>query len=81
MKIRFCEHSPKGKSRLVKQLAAEFPGLDVKVKGCCKQCKICRKTAFCVLDVQHVLTAATWDELYQTICKNMAIYVFIYLNC
>lgn len=73
MKIRFCEHSPKGKSKLAKQLAQEFPGLDVKVKGCCKQCKICRETAFCVLDMQHVLTAATWDELYETIRKRVAI--------
>ncbi|MGD9663414.1 MAG: DUF1450 domain-containing protein [Porticoccaceae bacterium] len=73
MKIRFCEHSPRGKSRLVKRLAQEFPDLDVKVKGCCKQCKACRETAFCLVDNQSVLTAKDWDDLYKTICKNMSI--------
>jgi uncharacterized protein YuzB (UPF0349 family) len=73
MKIRFCEHSPKGKSRLVKQLAAEFPGLDVKVKGCCKQCKTCRSTPFCVVDQHQLLTAASWDQLLLTLREYIMI--------
>jgi uncharacterized protein YuzB (UPF0349 family) len=72
MKIRFCEHSPKGKSRLVKQLAAEFPGLDVKVKGCCKQCKTCRSTRFCVVD-QQLVSGNSWDELFLTLRKRLTI--------
>ena len=62
MKIRFCEHSPKGKNKLAKQLAAEFPGLDVKVKGCLKQCKTCRAMPMAVLDNQPV-TADSWEQL------------------
>lgn len=72
MKIRFCEHSPKGKSRLAKQLAAEFPGLDVKVKGCCKQCKACRSTPFCLVD-QQLLTGTSWDELLLTLRESIII--------
>ncbi|MDY0384493.1 DUF1450 domain-containing protein [Trichlorobacter sp.] len=72
MKIRFCEHSPKGKSRLVKQLAAEFPGLDVKVKGCCKQCKTCRSTPFCLVD-QQLVSGNSWDELFLTLRKRLTI--------
>ena len=72
MKIRFCEHSPKGKSRLVKQLAAEFPDLDVKVKGCCKQCKTCRSTPFCLVDRQ-LLIGDSWDELFLTLRKRLTI--------
>lgn len=72
MKIRFCEHSPKGKGALAKQLATEFPGLNVKVKGCCKQCKACRKTPFCVIDQQQVLTAPNWEALHRTLRAVLA---------
>lgn len=64
MKIRFCEQSPKGKSRLAKQLAAEFPGLDIKIKGCCKQCKTCREMPIATLDKQLV-TGDSWEQLWE----------------
>lgn len=70
MKIRFCKNSPKGKSRLAKQLADQFPQLDVKVKSCCKRCKACRTTCFCLVD-QQFFDADSWDNLYEIIEKML----------
>jgi len=73
MKIRFCKNSPKGKNRLAKRLVEEFPGADVKVKGCCKQCKICRTSPCCVVDHERLVTAVSWDELYLTLRELIVI--------
>ena len=42
MKIRFCEHN-KGKGKVYRRLAEEFPDLNIKVKDCIKQCSACRE--------------------------------------
>lgn len=65
MKIRFCEHN-RGKGRVYRRLTEEFPGLDVKIKGCVKQCGACRDTPMATVDKRKVV-ARDGDELYRKI--------------
>jgi uncharacterized protein YuzB (UPF0349 family) len=64
-KIRFCEHN-KGKGKVVRRLQEEFPGLNVKVKSCVKQCGSCRDIPVATVDKKKV-TGKDGDELYQNI--------------
>lgn len=62
MKLRVCKNSPKGRNRFARELAEAFPGLDIKVKGCVKQCRLCREQPFVMID-GTALAGATWEEL------------------
>ncbi len=65
MKIRFCEHN-KGKGKVFRRLTEEFPDLNIKIKGCVKQCGACRETPMATVDKQRV-TAKDGDQLYEKI--------------
>jgi len=65
MKIRFCEHN-KGKGKVYRRLKEEFPDLDIKIKGCVKQCGVCREMPLVTVDKKKV-TARDGDELYEKI--------------
>jgi len=67
MKIRFCEHN-KGKGKIFRQLQEEFPGVNIKIKKCVKQCGACRETPMAVVDKKK-LTARDGDELYRKIVE------------
>ena len=67
MKIRFCEHN-KGKGKIFRQLQEEFPGVNIKIKKCVKQCGACRETPMAVVDKKKV-TARDGDELYRKIVE------------
>ena len=67
MKIRFCEHN-KGKGKVIRRLEEEFPGLNVKVKSCVKQCGSCRDQPVAVVDKKKV-TGKDGDELYDRIIE------------
>ena len=71
MKIRFCENSPKGKGKLAKRLLEELPGIDVKVSGCRKQCRLCCEQCFCVVDRTKVLKGANWEEIYAQLIRYL----------
>ena len=62
MKIRFCEHN-KGKGKVLRRLEEEFPGLNLKVKKCIKQCGSCREQPVAVVDKVKV-TGKDGDDLY-----------------
>lgn len=67
MKIRFCEHN-NGKGKVVRRLEEEFPGLNVKVKSCVKQCGNCRDQPIAVVDKKKV-TGKDGDNLYAKIVE------------
>ncbi len=67
MKIRFCEHN-KGKGKVYRRLREEFPDLDVKIKGCVKQCGACREMPMATVGKKRV-TAPDGDRLYQKILE------------
>jgi uncharacterized protein YuzB (UPF0349 family) len=71
MKIRFCENSPKGKGKLAKRIAAEFPAVDVKVSGCQKQCRQCVTSCFCIIDKKQVINGADWEEIYTQLIVHL----------
>jgi uncharacterized protein YuzB (UPF0349 family) len=62
MKIRLCQHN-KGAEQLVQRLQTEFSGLNIKLKKCVKQCKICKRQPFAVVAKQVVLASDT-EQLY-----------------
>lgn len=65
MKIRFCEHN-KGKGKLYRRLTEEFPGLNIKIKDCVKQCSVCREAPLAVVDKKKI-TSKDGDQLYEKI--------------
>jgi uncharacterized protein YuzB (UPF0349 family) len=65
LKIRFCEHN-KGKGKVYRRLREEFPDLNIKIKGCIKQCGACREMPTVTVDKKKV-TGRDGDELYQKI--------------
>ncbi len=68
MKVRVCEHSPKGKNKFVKELQQQFPHYDVKVKkGCLKRCKLCKERPYAVLDDSTAISGETWEEVRRQI--------------
>lgn len=70
MKIRFCEHTP-GKGKVVRRLKEEYPDLNIKIKGCIKQCGACRDAPMATVDKRRV-TARDGDELYRKIVEAIA---------
>jgi uncharacterized protein YuzB (UPF0349 family) len=68
MKIRFCEHN-KGKGKVYRRLKDEFPELNIKIKGCIKQCSTCREMPCATVDGKKV-SARDGEELYLKICKQ-----------
>ncbi len=68
MKIRLCEHN-KGAEVFVQRLKEQFSDLDIKLKKCAKQCKICKKTPFAVIDKKPVITD-DFNELYDYVLKQ-----------
>ncbi|MDD2853198.1 MAG: DUF1450 domain-containing protein [Desulfuromonadaceae bacterium] len=62
VKVRFCEHN-KGKGKVVRRLEEVFPDLNIKIKGCVKQCGVCREVPVAVVDKIKV-TGRDGDELY-----------------
>jgi len=70
VKIRFCEHN-KGKGKVFRRLREEFPDLNIKIKGCVKQCSACRETPMATVDKRRV-TARDGDELYRKILEAIA---------
>lgn len=67
MKIRFCEHN-KGKGKVFRRLQEDFPGLNIKVKDCIKQCGACSETPMATVDKKKVV-AKSGDELYGKILE------------
>lgn len=67
MKIRFCEHN-KGKGKVLRRLEEEFPGLNIKVKSCVKQCGACRELPIAIVDKKKI-TAKDGDDLYRKIVE------------
>jgi len=67
MKIRFCENN-KGKGKVIRRLEEEFPGLNIKMKKCIKQCGMCREQPVAVVDKKKV-TGRDGDELYARIIE------------
>lgn len=67
MKIRFCEHN-KGKGKVVRRLEEEFPGLNIKIKSCVKQCGTCREQPVAIVDKVKV-TGKDGDDLYRKIIE------------
>ena len=65
MKIRFCEHN-KGKGKVIRRLEEEFPGLNIKVKNCIKQCGTCSDRPVATVDKVKV-TGKDGDDLYNKI--------------
>lgn len=65
MKIRLCEHN-KGKGKTYRQLKEEFPDLDIKIKGCIKQCGSCQEKPTATINKQKI-SASDGDKLYQKI--------------
>lgn len=53
LKIRFCRHNA-GAPSVCRQLATEFPDLDIKCKECLKQCKSCRTILFATVNKQKI---------------------------
>jgi len=70
VKIRFCEHN-KGKGKVFRRLREEFPDLNIKIKGCVKQCSACRETPMATVDKRRV-TARDGDELYRKLLEAIA---------
>jgi|GEM_PF-1234161 uncharacterized protein YuzB (UPF0349 family) len=68
MKIRCCEQN-KGATLFVQQLKEQFVDLNIKLKKCAKQCKICKRQPFAVIDKQLVLINS-FDELCVSIEKQ-----------
>ena len=62
MKIRFCEHN-KGKGKVFRRLEESFPDLDIKIKGCIKQCSACRETPMATVGKKKVV-GRDGDELF-----------------
>ncbi len=65
MKIRFCENN-KGKGKVLRRLEDEFPGLDIKIKKCVKQCGSCHEMPIAVVDKKKV-SGRDGNELYEKI--------------
>lgn len=62
MKVRLCQHN-KGAEQLVLRLQAEFVDLNIKLKKCIKQCKICKSQPFALV-AKKVVFASDIDGLY-----------------
>lgn len=67
MKIRFCEHN-KGKGKVLRRLTEEYPDLNIKIKGCVKQCSACRETPMATVDKKKV-TGKDGDQLYEKLVE------------
>ncbi len=67
MKIRFCENN-KGKGKVIRRLEEEFPDLNIKIKGCVKQCGTCHDQPVAVVDKIKV-TGKDGDDLYARILE------------
>lgn len=65
MKIRLCEHN-QGAEKLALRLKEQFSDLNIKLKKCVKQCKICKRQPFVMVDKQPIL-ASNFDELYDSV--------------
>jgi len=61
MKIRLCEHN-QGAEKLAKQLEEQFVGLNIKIKKCAKQCKVCRREPFAIAN-KYLIKASDSGEL------------------
>lgn len=61
MKIRLCEHN-QGAEKLAQQLKEQFVGLNIKIKKCAKQCKVCKREPFAVVD-KNLIKASSSEEL------------------
>jgi len=53
MKIRLCERN-RGADQLALRLKEQCADLDIKLKKCAKQCKICRHQPFALVDKKLV---------------------------
>lgn len=62
MKIRFCEHT-KGASQLAHRLQTQFPDLNIKIKKCVKECKVCKHQSFALVDKQPIV-GTSCEDLY-----------------
>lgn len=62
MKIRLCEHN-QGAEKLALRLKEQFLGLNIKLKKCVKQCKICKSQPFALVAKKTVLASDT-ERLY-----------------
>jgi uncharacterized protein YuzB (UPF0349 family) len=63
MKIRLCEHN-QGVEKLAKQLEGQFTGLNIKIKKCAKQCKVCKREPFAVADGQLIKASDSVQLLF-----------------
>ena len=65
MKVRFCERN-KGKGKVIRRLAEEFPDVDVKVKDCIKECSSCSEMPVAKVNKAKI-AAKDGETLYRKI--------------
>ena len=73
MKIRICKHGPDGRDAMISRILQQYPDANIKAKGCLKRCKLCKDSAFAVIDKTDLLTAPSWDDLYELIIKKIGL--------
>lgn len=56
VKIRLCKRN-QGVDKLAKQIEEQFIRVNIKIKKCVKQCKICKQEPFVVVDKQVIKAA------------------------
>jgi uncharacterized protein YuzB (UPF0349 family) len=71
MKIRLCEHN-KGSGQIASRLQTEFPDLNVKIKKCVKQCKVCKRQCFALVDKQPVISESS-EDLYTILLQRISV--------
>jgi len=68
MKIRLCGHN-KGAEEFFQRLKLQFSDLDIKLKKCAKQCKICKKSPFAIID-KNIVIVEDFNALYEQVSKQ-----------
>ena len=69
MQIKFCEHNP-GKGAALRRLEEDFPGQEVTVQKCIKQCSVCREMPMATVDGERV-TAPDGARLFEKIAQRV----------
>lgn len=67
MKIRLCDRN-KGKGKIYRKLREKYPDLDIKIRGCIKECRTCGEKPVAVVSKVRV-SARTSDNLYRKIVE------------
>ena len=57
-----------GKGRVYRRLSEEYPGLDLAIESCIRQCSLCREMPVAEVDGKRVV-AGDVDKLYRRIVE------------